>query len=125
MDDSPEQDSLEPQDERLRNIDPKMVEMITNEIMYVGKPVEWDDIAGLEFAKTTIQVRNFACHYWVSTNSLIPSRKLLFGLCYDQTFSLDSEDHQKESFCLDLLGLEKHSLVCISINKFNFITDWL
>ncbi|KAF4519187.1 hypothetical protein B566_EDAN008250 [Ephemera danica] len=55
MDDSPEQNELEPQDERLRNIDPKMVEMITNEIMYVGKPVEWDDIAGLEFAKTTIQ----------------------------------------------------------------------
>lgn len=43
-------------DERLKNIDPKMVETIRNEIMDVGAPVEWDDIAGLEFAKTTIQV---------------------------------------------------------------------
>lgn len=43
-------------DERLKNIDPKMIETIRNEIMDIGSPVEWDDIAGLEFAKTTIQV---------------------------------------------------------------------
>ncbi|XP_034250452.1 fidgetin-like protein 1 [Thrips palmi] len=42
-------------DERLKNIDPKMIETIRNEIMDIGAPVEWDDIAGLEFAKTTIQ----------------------------------------------------------------------
>lgn len=42
-------------DERLKNIDPKMIETIRNEIMDIGSPVEWDDIAGLEFAKTTIQ----------------------------------------------------------------------
>jgi hypothetical protein len=42
-------------DERLRNIDPKMVELITNEIMDHGSPVQWDDIAGLEFAKSTIK----------------------------------------------------------------------
>lgn len=39
----------------MRNIDPKMVELITNEIMDHGPVVEWDDIAGLEFAKQTIQ----------------------------------------------------------------------
>ncbi|XP_065071339.1 fidgetin-like protein 1 [Rhopilema esculentum] len=43
------------QDERLKNIEPRMVEMIENEIMDHGAPVSWDDIAGLEFAKKTIQ----------------------------------------------------------------------
>ncbi|CAD7088648.1 unnamed protein product [Hermetia illucens] len=42
-------------DERLRNIEPKMVELISNEIMSKLKPVGWDDIAGLEYAKSTIQ----------------------------------------------------------------------
>lgn len=32
-----------------------MVELIENEIMDNGAPVNWDDIAGLEFAKTTIK----------------------------------------------------------------------
>ena len=43
-------------DERLKNIEPKMVELITSEIMDRGPPVTWDDIAGLEFAKNTIKV---------------------------------------------------------------------
>ncbi|KAK7063031.1 Fidgetin-like protein 1 [Halocaridina rubra] len=43
------------QDERLKNIEPKMVELIMNEIMDNGPPVSWDDIAGLKLAKTTIQ----------------------------------------------------------------------
>jgi len=43
-------------DERLKNIAPEMIKMIRNEIMDVGKPVTWDDIAGLDSAKTTIQV---------------------------------------------------------------------
>jgi len=38
-----------------KNIDPKMIEMISNEIMDCGTEVNWDDIAGLEFAKTTIK----------------------------------------------------------------------
>ncbi|KAJ3218053.1 hypothetical protein HDU67_006753 [Dinochytrium kinnereticum] len=42
-------------DERLRNIDPKMIEAIMNEIMDKTRPVAWDDIAGLEHAKTTIK----------------------------------------------------------------------
>jgi hypothetical protein len=43
-------------DERLKNIDPKMVELIQSEIMDNKTAVTWDDIAGLEFAKSTIQV---------------------------------------------------------------------
>ncbi|XP_067010492.2 fidgetin-like protein 1 [Anabrus simplex] len=53
-----EQASWEPEemeDERLKNIDPRMVELIRNEIMDCGAPVQWDDIAGLQFAKATIQ----------------------------------------------------------------------
>ena len=44
-------------DDRLKNIEPRMVELITSEIMDRGPPVAWDDIAGLEFAKNTIKVR--------------------------------------------------------------------
>ncbi|XP_071515461.1 LOW QUALITY PROTEIN: fidgetin-like protein 1 [Panulirus ornatus] len=42
-------------DERLKNIELKMVELIMNEIMDSGTSVTWDDIAGLELAKSTIQ----------------------------------------------------------------------
>ncbi|XP_069938341.1 fidgetin-like protein 1 isoform X1 [Cherax quadricarinatus] len=42
-------------DERLKNIEPKMVELIMNEIMDSGPAVTWDDIAGLDLAKSTIQ----------------------------------------------------------------------
>ncbi|XP_029927285.1 fidgetin-like protein 1 [Myripristis murdjan] len=47
----------EPQilDERLKNFEPKIVELIMSEIMDHGPPVAWDDIAGLEFAKATIK----------------------------------------------------------------------
>ncbi|XP_075068743.1 fidgetin-like protein 1 [Mixophyes fleayi] len=44
-----------PSDERLRNLEPKMIELIMSEIMDHGPPLNWDDIAGLEFAKTTIK----------------------------------------------------------------------
>ncbi|KAG8442707.1 hypothetical protein GDO86_011487 [Hymenochirus boettgeri] len=44
-----------PTDERLKNVEPKMIELIMSEIMDHGPPVKWDDIAGLEFAKTTIK----------------------------------------------------------------------
>jgi ATPases of the AAA+ class len=48
---------LEPEleDERYKGIDKVMIERIENEIMDQGKPVTWDDIAGLTFAKQTIQ----------------------------------------------------------------------
>ena len=46
----------ETEDERLENIDPKMVELIRNEIMDNRNTLTWDDIAGLEFAKSMIQV---------------------------------------------------------------------
>ncbi|XP_060681474.1 fidgetin-like protein 1 [Hemiscyllium ocellatum] len=42
-------------DERLKNLEPKMIQLIMSEIMDHGPPVNWDDIAGLEFAKTTIK----------------------------------------------------------------------
>lgn len=55
-------------DERLKNIDPKMVELIRSEIMDNRTAVTWDDIAGLEFAKSTIQVTYcFLCHLCMKT----------------------------------------------------------
>nr|BAC40431.1 unnamed protein product [Mus musculus] len=42
-------------DDCLRNVEPRMVELIMNEIMDHGPPVHWDDIAGVEFAKATIK----------------------------------------------------------------------
>ncbi|CAG8449516.1 3299_t:CDS:10 [Cetraspora pellucida] len=42
-------------DSRLKNIDPKMIEMIQNEIMDRAPSISWEDIAGLEHAKKTIQ----------------------------------------------------------------------
>ncbi|KAG1950598.1 fidgetin-like protein [Pimephales promelas] len=45
----------EPVDERLKNFEPKIIELIMSEIMDHGPPVAWDDIAGLEFAKATIK----------------------------------------------------------------------
>lgn len=42
-------------DERLKNFEPKIIELIMSEIMDHGAPVAWDDIAGLEFAKATIK----------------------------------------------------------------------
>ncbi|XP_055920287.1 fidgetin-like protein 1 [Eupeodes corollae] len=47
--------NTEPTDERLRNIDPKMIELISNEIMHKFKPIDWNDIAGLDYAKSTIK----------------------------------------------------------------------
>ncbi|XP_021932258.1 fidgetin-like protein 1 isoform X2 [Zootermopsis nevadensis] len=49
-----EQNEIEA-DERLKNIDPKMVQLIQSEIMDNKTAVTWDDIAGLDFAKSTIQ----------------------------------------------------------------------
>ncbi|XP_051872180.1 fidgetin-like protein 1 [Pristis pectinata] len=44
-----------PVDARLKNLEPKMIQLIMSEIMDHGPPVNWDDIAGLEFAKATIK----------------------------------------------------------------------
>ena len=43
------------QDEYLKAIDSKLIDMIMNEIVDHGPPVHWDDIAGLDFAKATIK----------------------------------------------------------------------
>lgn len=48
-------DPSQPVDDRLKNLDPKMIQLIMSEIMDHGPPVNWDDIAGLEFAKATIK----------------------------------------------------------------------
>ncbi|KAG8320267.1 Fidgetin-like protein 1 [Homalodisca vitripennis] len=58
--DSQEEENIQPeeeelQDDRLKLIDPKLVELIRSEIMDYGPPVHWDDIAGLIYAKATIQ----------------------------------------------------------------------
>lgn len=45
------------EDDRLKNLDPKLIELIRNEIMDRGHPITWDDISGLDFAKKTIQVK--------------------------------------------------------------------
>lgn len=45
----------EPVDERLKGIEPKMIELVMNEVMDHGPNIGWDDIAGLEFAKKTIK----------------------------------------------------------------------
>ena len=42
-------------DPRYKNIDSDMVKRIKNEIMDQGDPVYWNDIAGLDFAKKTLQ----------------------------------------------------------------------
>ncbi|KAJ3387037.1 Fidgetin-like protein 1 [Entophlyctis sp. JEL0112] len=56
--DEPRKDENKPKDtvtdERLKNIDPAMVETIMNEIVDGGKDVSWEDIAGLEHAKQVI-----------------------------------------------------------------------
>ncbi|KAL0841743.1 hypothetical protein ABMA28_014011 [Loxostege sticticalis] len=51
------QETAEPEitDERLKHIDPKMIELIESEIIDRGTPIDWDDIAGLEMAKSVIQ----------------------------------------------------------------------
>ncbi|KAK6187162.1 hypothetical protein SNE40_005248 [Patella caerulea] len=51
----PDKTDDEPIDERLKGIDPKMIELINNEIMDHGPKLHWDDVAGLEFAKKTIK----------------------------------------------------------------------
>ena len=42
-------------DERLKNLDPQLIEKIENEIILHDNPVDWKDIAGLEFVKKCIK----------------------------------------------------------------------
>ncbi|XP_039963916.1 uncharacterized protein LOC120776912 [Bactrocera tryoni] len=42
-------------DERLKNIDSKMVDLIKNEIMHKYKNMDWNDIAGLDYVKSIIK----------------------------------------------------------------------
>ncbi|KAJ1826566.1 Fidgetin-like protein 1 [Coemansia sp. RSA 2599] len=43
-------------DERLRNVEPRMIEMIENEILTTPQPIGWDDIAGLSQAKHAVHM---------------------------------------------------------------------
>ncbi|XP_050312839.1 fidgetin-like protein 1 [Anthonomus grandis grandis] len=53
---APEEKETAIEEESLKNIDPKMVELIMAEIMdKAGTRVHWDDIAGLDCAKSAIQ----------------------------------------------------------------------
>lgn len=45
----------EPVDERLAGIEPRIIEMIRNEIMHKVDNITWDSIAGLEHAKNSIK----------------------------------------------------------------------
>ncbi|CAG2178838.1 unnamed protein product, partial [Oppiella nova] len=45
----------EPIDPHLKNIDPNLIEVIENEIITALEPINWSDVAGLEFAKNKIQ----------------------------------------------------------------------
>ena len=42
-------------DERLKNLDPQLIEKIENEIILHNNPVDWKDIAGLDFVKKSIK----------------------------------------------------------------------
>ncbi|XP_031841438.1 fidgetin-like protein 1 isoform X2 [Nomia melanderi] len=48
-------ETMEVEDERLKNIEPKMIELIRNEIMDSKTTISWDDIAGLQYAKKIIK----------------------------------------------------------------------
>ncbi|XP_012218062.1 fidgetin-like protein 1 [Linepithema humile] len=52
---APQNETDVEEDERLRNIDPNMIELIRNEIMDTGKTIMWDDIAGLEYIKKIVK----------------------------------------------------------------------
>ena len=52
---TPETSAEEPVDERLAGIEPRLVEMIRNEIMHKVDHITWDSIAGLEHAKSSIK----------------------------------------------------------------------
>ncbi|KAJ2880556.1 Fidgetin-like protein 1, partial [Coemansia aciculifera] len=43
-------------DDRLKNIDPRMIEMVENEILTTTQTVTWDDIAGLNQAKHAVHM---------------------------------------------------------------------
>ncbi|XP_067144984.1 fidgetin-like protein 1 [Centruroides vittatus] len=45
----------DPTDRAMKHVDPKMVELMLDEIVDHGPPISWDDIAGLEFVKKTIK----------------------------------------------------------------------
>ncbi|XP_035263912.1 fidgetin isoform X2 [Anguilla anguilla] len=47
--------SAHPAEDQLKSSDPRLVELVTTEVVQQGPPVDWSDIAGLELAKATIK----------------------------------------------------------------------
>ncbi|XP_036397112.1 fidgetin-like isoform X2 [Megalops cyprinoides] len=47
--------SSHPAEEQLKSSDPRLLEMVTTEILQQGPPVDWSDIAGLDLAKAAIK----------------------------------------------------------------------
>jgi hypothetical protein len=47
------------EDDKLTNIDPTIVKLIQSHIMVETTKFTWDDVAGLEYAKSTIQVTHW------------------------------------------------------------------
>ena len=68
--------------ERLKGIDPKLIESIENDIIGSRVNVKWEDIAGLEFAKRTCQeivVLPIISPHLFSGLRRLPKGLLLFG----------------------------------------------
>ena len=68
--------------ERLKGIDPTLIEAIENDIIGSRVNVKWDDIAGLEFAKRTCQeivVLPIISPHLFSGLRRLPKGLLLFG----------------------------------------------
>ncbi|CAG2110291.1 unnamed protein product [Medioppia subpectinata] len=55
MKSSESDDNEKEMDPNLRNIDPSLIEVIENEIITELEPMDWSDVAGLEFAKNKIK----------------------------------------------------------------------
>ncbi|XP_031624050.1 fidgetin-like protein 1 isoform X2 [Contarinia nasturtii] len=55
MNDTPAIDGFDMNHPRLKNVDSKMIEAIQNEIVTKCDVVDWDSIAGLQYAKKTLQ----------------------------------------------------------------------
>ncbi|KAJ2836062.1 Fidgetin-like protein 1, partial [Coemansia sp. 'formosensis'] len=53
---NPQSDPVVVVDERLKNIEPRMIEMVENEILTTAQSVTWDDIAGLNQAKRAVHM---------------------------------------------------------------------
>ncbi|XP_041118939.1 fidgetin-like [Polyodon spathula] len=66
-------------DEQLKNTDPHLVELVTNEIINQGPPVDWNDIAGLDLPKAIVKEEILWPMLGPDVFSALPRSILLFG----------------------------------------------